>query len=158
MIAPPLLNLKVEVDSWRYGHHERLNWETMNHIDLEEVFRTILSEEKGKYKNDVVPFELAEKRLSADVTNFSASSSSVEKGESLRDTIQNIHVMKMDCVVMRHPIPGSCEQLTNYVDSIRMLVILNDNKTQQHYSFRTFLFGYMTAYIKYFIALGLLVA
>jgi len=58
----PLLNLKVEVDSWRYGHHERLNWETMNHIDLEEVFRTILPEEKGKYKNDVVPFEIAEKR------------------------------------------------------------------------------------------------
>ena len=58
----PLLNLKVEVDSWKYGHHERLNWETMNHIDLEEVFRTILPEEKGKYKNEVVPFEIAEKR------------------------------------------------------------------------------------------------
>ena len=63
-----------------------------------------------------ISFELAEKRLSADVTNFSASSSSVQKGESLRDTIQNIHVMKMDCVVMRHPIPGSCLQLSNYVD------------------------------------------
>ena len=63
-----------------------------------------------------ISFELAEKRLSADVTNFSASSSSVQKGESLRDTIQNIHVMKMDCVVMRHPVPGSCLQLTNYVD------------------------------------------
>ena len=63
-----------------------------------------------------ISFELAEKRLSADVTNFSASSSSVQKGESLRDTIQNIHVMKMDCVVMRHPVPGSCLQLTDYVD------------------------------------------
>ena len=63
-----------------------------------------------------ISFELAEKRLSADVTNFSASSSSVQKGESLRDTIQNIHAMKMDCVVMRHPVPGSCFQLTNYVD------------------------------------------
>ena len=63
-----------------------------------------------------ISFELAEKRLSADVTNFSASSSSVQKGESLRDTIQNIHIMKMDCVVMRHPVPGSCLQLTNYVD------------------------------------------
>ena len=63
-----------------------------------------------------ISFELAEKRLSADVTNFSASSSSVQKGESLRDTIQNIHVMKMDCVVMRHPIPGTCLQLSNYVD------------------------------------------
>ena len=65
-----------------------------------------------------ISFELAEKRLSADVTNFSASSSSVEKGESLRDTIQNIHVMKMDCVVMRHPVPGSIIQLTDFVDSV----------------------------------------
>ena len=63
-------------------------------------------------------FELAEKRLSADVTNFSASSSSLNKGESFKDTVQNIHAMKMDCVVMRHPIPGSCYQLTNYVDAI----------------------------------------
>ena len=63
-----------------------------------------------------ISFELAEKRLSADVTNFSSSSSSVQKGETLKDTIQNIHVMKMDCVVMRHPVPGSCLQLTNYVD------------------------------------------
>ena len=65
-----------------------------------------------------ISFELAEKRLSADVTNFSASSSSVKKGESLKDTVQNIQSMKMDCVVMRHPIPGSCIQLQNYVDSI----------------------------------------
>ncbi len=63
-----------------------------------------------------ISFELAEKRLSADVTNFSSSSSSVQKGESLKDTIQNIHIMKMDCVVMRHPVPGSCLQLSNYVD------------------------------------------
>ena len=63
-----------------------------------------------------ISFELAEKRLSADVTNFSASSSSVQKGESLKDTIQNIHVMKMDAVVIRHPVPGSALQLTNYVD------------------------------------------
>jgi aspartate carbamoyltransferase catalytic subunit len=42
----------------------------------------------------------------------------VKKGESLRDTIQNIHAMKMDCVVMRHPVPGSAQQLTNYVDSV----------------------------------------
>ena len=63
-----------------------------------------------------ISFELAEKRLSADVTNFSASSSSVQKGESLKDTIQNIHIMKMDAVVIRHPVPGSALQLTNYVD------------------------------------------
>ena len=63
-------------------------------------------------------FELAEKRLSADVTNFSASSSSLNKGETFRDTVQNIQVMKIDCIVMRHPSPGSSLQLTNFVDSI----------------------------------------
>tara|TARA_Y100001935_G_scaffold191765_1_gene159957 strand:- start:36 stop:968 length:933 start_codon:yes stop_codon:yes gene_type:complete len=63
-------------------------------------------------------FELAEKRLSADVINFSASSSSLNKGETFRDTVQNIQVMKIDCIVMRHPSPGSSLQLTNYVDSI----------------------------------------
>ena len=65
-----------------------------------------------------ISFELAEKRLSADVTNFSASSSSVKKGESLKDTVQNIQTMKMDCVVMRHPVPGTCIQLQNYVESV----------------------------------------
>ena len=64
-----------------------------------------------------ISFELAEKRLSADITNFSATSSSLNKGEGLKDTIQNIHAMKMDCVVMRHPSPGSCLQLSKYVDS-----------------------------------------
>ena len=65
-----------------------------------------------------ISFELAEKRLSADVTNFSASSSSVKKVESLKDTVQNIQTMKMDCIVMRHPVPGTCIQLQNYVDSV----------------------------------------
>ncbi len=63
-------------------------------------------------------FELAEKRLSADVTNFSASSSSLNKGETFRDTVQNIQVMKVDCIVMRHPTPGSSLQLTKFVDSV----------------------------------------
>ena len=76
-----------------------------------------------------ISFELAEKRLSADVTNFSSSTSSVKKGESLKDTIQNIHSMKMDCVVMRHPIPGSSKQLTNYVDSV---VINAGDGTHEH--------------------------
>ena len=52
-------------------------------------------------------FELAEKRLSADVVNFSSSSSSVKKGESLLDTVNNILSMKIDMVVMRHPEPGA---------------------------------------------------
>lgn len=52
-------------------------------------------------------FELAEKRLSADVINFAASSSSVQKGETLEDTVNNILAMKVDMVVMRHPNPGA---------------------------------------------------
>lgn len=53
-----------------------------------------------------ISFELAEKRLSADTVNFSASTSSVKKGESLRDTVQNIEAMKIDMVVVRHSSPG----------------------------------------------------
>ncbi len=52
-------------------------------------------------------FELAEKRLSADIINFSAASSSVKKGETLIDTVNNILSMKVDMVVMRHPNPGA---------------------------------------------------
>ena len=52
-------------------------------------------------------FELAQKRLSADIINFSSSVSSVKKGESLLDTINNILVMKVDMIVMRHPNPGA---------------------------------------------------
>ena len=63
-------------------------------------------------------FELAEKRLSADVVNFSASSSSVSKGETLVDTVNNILSMKVDMVVMRHPNPGACWFLSGEVDSI----------------------------------------
>ena len=51
-------------------------------------------------------FELAEKRLSADILNFSAAQSSVKKGETLIDTVNNILAMKVDMVVMRHPIQG----------------------------------------------------
>lgn len=63
-------------------------------------------------------FELAEKRLSADVVNFSASSSSVSKGETLIDTVNNILSMKVDLVVMRHPKPGAAYFLSQQVDSI----------------------------------------
>lgn len=52
-------------------------------------------------------FELAEKRLSADVLNFSSAQSSVKKGETLIDTVNNILSMKVDMVVMRHPNPGA---------------------------------------------------
>ena len=62
-----------------------------------------------------VSFELAEKRLSADVVNFSASSSSVSKGETLLDTVNNILAMKVDMVVMRHPAPGACVYLSERI-------------------------------------------
>lgn len=62
-------------------------------------------------------FELAEKRLSADVINFSAGSSSVKKGETLIDTVNNILAMKVDMVVMRHPNPGAAVFLSKHIDS-----------------------------------------
>jgi len=60
-------------------------------------------------------FELAEKRLSADVINFSAAQSSVKKGETLIDTVNNILAMKVDMVVMRHPNPGAGVFLSQHV-------------------------------------------
>lgn len=62
-------------------------------------------------------FELAEKRLSADVVNFSASSSSTKKGETLLDTVNNILSMKVDMVVMRHPAPGAAYFLSKHIDA-----------------------------------------
>ncbi|MBR9921693.1 MAG: aspartate carbamoyltransferase catalytic subunit [Bacteroidetes bacterium] len=64
-----------------------------------------------------ISFELAEKRLSADVVNFSASSSSVKKGETLLDTVNNILSMKVDMVVMRHPAPGAHHYLSRHIDA-----------------------------------------
>ena len=64
-----------------------------------------------------ISFELAEKRLSADVVNFSASSSSVSKGETLIDTVNNILSMKVDMVVMRHPSPGAHQFLSKHIDA-----------------------------------------
>ncbi|MHA6249686.1 aspartate carbamoyltransferase catalytic subunit [Pontibacter sp. CAU 1760] len=60
-------------------------------------------------------FELAEKRLSADVINFSSSSSSVKKGETLLDTVNNILAMKVDMIVMRHSSPGAPHFLSNHI-------------------------------------------
>ena len=62
-------------------------------------------------------FELAEKRLSADIINFAASSSSVSKGETLIDTVNNILAMKVDMIVMRHPYPGAGVFLSKHVDA-----------------------------------------
>lgn len=74
-------------------------------------------------------FELAEKRLSADVVNFSASSSSVKKGETLVDTVNNILSMKVDMVVMRHPNPGAAKYLSERVNA---RVINAGDGTHQH--------------------------
>ncbi|MCP4634394.1 MAG: aspartate carbamoyltransferase catalytic subunit [candidate division Zixibacteria bacterium] len=62
-------------------------------------------------------FEIAEKRLSADTINFSKATSSVKKGESLKDTIQNIEAMRTDMVVIRHSSPGAAHFLTQCCDS-----------------------------------------
>lgn len=65
-----------------------------------------------------ISFELAEKRLSADTVNFSASGSSVSKGESLKDTAQNIEAMRVDVAVIRHKSPGAAHFLTQCVDAV----------------------------------------
>lgn len=74
-------------------------------------------------------FELAEKRLSADVVNFSSSSSSVKKGESLVDTVNNILSMKVDMVVMRHSSPGAPHFLSR---NVKANVINAGDGTHEH--------------------------
>ena len=76
-----------------------------------------------------ISFELAQKRLSADTVNFSASSSSLKKGESFKDTAQNIEAMKIDAGVMRHPTPGAAKHLTEFIDAI---IINAGDGTHEH--------------------------
>ncbi|MEE8336294.1 MAG: aspartate carbamoyltransferase catalytic subunit [Candidatus Neomarinimicrobiota bacterium] len=76
-----------------------------------------------------ISFELAQKRLSADTVNFSASSSSLKKGESFKDTAQNIEAMKIDAVIMRHPAPGAALHLTKHINSV---VINAGDGTHEH--------------------------
>ncbi|MHB8259531.1 MAG: aspartate carbamoyltransferase catalytic subunit [Bacteroidia bacterium] len=66
-------------------------------------------------------FELAQKRLSADTVNFSASTSSVKKGETLIDTVNNILAMKVDMVVMRHPSAGACVFLSKKIKNCKII-------------------------------------
>ncbi len=81
-------------------------------------------------------FELAEKRLSADTINFSASGSSVSKGETLIDTANNILAMKVDIIVMRHSAPGAAlflaKQLVNYPKSAHAQIINAGDGTHEH--------------------------
>ena len=74
-------------------------------------------------------FELAQKRLSADVVNFTAASSSVKKGETLVDTVNNILAMKVDMVVMRHPNPGAAKFLSQ---KIKARVVNAGDGTHEH--------------------------
>ena len=74
-------------------------------------------------------FELAEKRLGTDVVNFSASTSSVKKGETLIDTVNNILAMKVDMVVMRHASPGACQFLAERTNTV---VVNAGDGTHEH--------------------------
>ena len=76
-----------------------------------------------------ISFELAQKRLSADTVNFSSSSSSLKKGESFKDTAQNIEAMKIDATVMRHPTSGAPQHLTEFIDAV---VINAGDGTHEH--------------------------
>lgn len=82
-----------------------LQGQTIVNLFLEDSTRTRVS------------FELAERRLSADVVNFSASASSFKKGETLKDTVRNLEAMKIDMVVIRHAAPGSPHFLTKIMDA-----------------------------------------
>ncbi len=114
-------------------------------LDTAFVFREVLDRPikkvpslQGKtivnlfYENSTrtrISFELAQKRLSADTVNFSASTSSLKKGESFKDTAQNIEAMKIDAIVMRHPSPGASLHMTKHVDAI---VINAGDGTHEH--------------------------
>jgi aspartate carbamoyltransferase catalytic subunit len=65
-----------------------------------------------------ISFELAERRLSADTVNFSASGSSVSKGETLRDTVRNLEAMDIDMVVIRHPMSGAAHFLARHLNTV----------------------------------------
>ena len=76
-----------------------------------------------------ISFELAQKRMSADTVTFSVGSSSLNKGESFKDTVQNIEAMKIDAVILRHPASGAPQHLTKFVDAI---VINAGDGTHEH--------------------------
>ena len=82
-----------------------LNGKTIANLFFENSTRTKLS------------FELAEKRLSADILNFSKTGSSISKGESLIDTVNNILAMKVDMIIIRHPSPGAAKFLSKNTES-----------------------------------------
>jgi aspartate carbamoyltransferase catalytic subunit len=78
-----------------------------------------------------ISFEIAAKRLSADVINVAADSSSIAKGESLKDTVQTLEALGADCIVMRHPVSGSAQQVAN-LGWIKSSVINAGDGTHEH--------------------------
>ena len=131
--------LREQVQSGQLSTDHLLGIEDLQAEDIELIFRTadgfkeVLARPIKKvpslrditianlfFENSTrtrISFELAEKRLSADVLNFSSSSSSTKKGETLIDTVNNILAMKVDMVVMRHPDPGAARFLSEHVDA-----------------------------------------
>ncbi len=95
----------AEVGRRRMPKVPALQGRTVSWLFYEDSTRTRLS------------FEQAAKRLSADTLNFSVSSSSVKKGESLRDTVETIEAMGIDAIVVRHSSSGVPQQITQWVDA-----------------------------------------
>lgn len=126
-------------DNYEFKQHHLLGLKDYSADDIQFVlqnaayFREVLNRPVPKlptlrdktivnlfYENSTrtrISFELAQKRMGADVVNFSSSASSVKKGESLKDTIRNIESMKIDMVVVRHESPGVPHFLTRCVDA-----------------------------------------
>jgi aspartate carbamoyltransferase catalytic subunit len=127
------------VDDYQFNHRHLLGLADYSAQDIQyvldqtDMFREILDRPVPKiptlrdktivnlfYENSTrtrISFELAQKRMGADVVNFSASASSTKKGESLKDTIRNIESMKIDMVVVRHESPGAAHFLARVVDA-----------------------------------------
>jgi aspartate carbamoyltransferase catalytic subunit len=127
------------VDDYQFKHRHLLGLADYSAQDIQyvldqtDMFREILDRPVPKiptlrdktivnlfYENSTrtrISFELAQKRMGADVVNFSASASSTKKGESLKDTIRNIESMKIDMVVVRHESPGAAHFLARVVDA-----------------------------------------
>jgi len=130
---------EVNLQEYEFPHKHLLGLKDYSRQDIQFVleqakyFREILERPVPKvptlrdktivnlfYENSTrtrLSFELAQKRMGADVVNFSTGSSSVKKGETLKDTIQNISSMKIDMVVVRHESPGVPHFLTRVVDA-----------------------------------------
>jgi len=98
----------------KFKEHFKSSKEKLNHL-MGKTIANLFFENSTRTRTS---FELAEKRLSADVLNFSSTSSSLSKGESFKDTVKNIEAMNIDMIVVRHSSPGVPLYLTNYSNSV----------------------------------------